>query len=258
MAIIPVPQLSDNYAYLVVDDASKQCGVVDCAEADKVLAEADRRGLQLVAVLPTHWHFDHVGGNEDLARAIPGLRIYGARGEHGRIPAQTHEVDDGDTVEVASLRGRVIGIPAHTNGHIAYYFAGLNAVFTGDTLFIAGCGRVFEGRAQTMVESLAKLAALPDSTQVYCGHEYTEKNLRFALTLEPGNEALKRKHAWSVKTRAENKFTVPSTIGDEKSTNPFLRTDSPELRATLRKRDPSLADDPIAIFARARELKDRF
>src|SRR5215467_3547948 len=258
MAIIPVPQLSDNYAYLVVDDASKQCGVVDCAEADKVLAEVGRRGLQLIAVLPTHWHFDHVGGNEDLVKALPGLTVYGARGERGRIPAQTHAVDDGDTVEVASLKGRVIGIPAHTNGHIAYYFPQLSAVFTGDTLFIAGCGRVFEGRAQTMVESLAKLTALPDSTQVYCGHEYTEKNLRFALTLEPNNRALRSKNEWSVKARAEGKFTVPSTIGDEKQTNPFLRSDSAELRANLKKRDSSLGDDPIAIFAKARELKDHF
>src|SRR5229473_1064033 len=258
MAIIPVPQLSDNYAYLVVDDMSKQCGVVDCAEADKVLAEVNRRGLHLITVLPTHWHFDHVGGNEDLVRAIPGLRVYGARGEHGRIPAQTDAVDDGDTVEVASLKGRVIGIPAHTSGHVAYYFPALNAVFTGDTLFIAGCGRVFEGRAQTMVDSLAKLSALPDSTQVYCGHEYTEKNLRFALTLEPSNPALRNKYEWAQKVRADGKYTIPSTIGDEKQFNPFLRTDSAELRASLKKLDPSLTDDPVAIFAKARELKDRF
>lgn len=258
MAIIPVPQLSDNYAYLVVDDASKQCGVVDCAEAGKVLAEVNGRGLQLIAVLPTHWHFDHVGGNEDLVRAVPGLRVYGARGERGRIPAQTHAVDDGDTVEVGSLKGRVIGIPAHTNGHIAYYFSGLNAVFTGDTLFIAGCGRVFEGRAQTMVESLAKLSALPDSTQVYCGHEYTEKNLRFALTLEPNNQALKSKYEWTRNVRAEGKYTIPSTIGDEKQFNPFLRTGSPELRASLKQLDPTLLDDQVAIFAKARELKDKF
>jgi hydroxyacylglutathione hydrolase len=258
MAIIPVQQLSDNYAYLVVDDASNQCGVVDCAEADKVLAEVDRRGLKLVAVLPTHYHFDHVGGNEDLVRAMPGLRVYGARGERGRIPAQTHPVDHGDMVEVGALRGRVIGIPAHTNGHIAYYFPDLNAVFTGDTLFIAGCGRVFEGKAQTMVESLAKLASLPDATQVYCGHEYTEKNLRFALTLEPGNDALKRKYEWTRKARAEGQYTIPSTIGDEKLFNPFLRTDSAELRANLRKIDPSLGNYSVAIFAKARELKDKF
>jgi hydroxyacylglutathione hydrolase len=258
MAIIPVPQLSDNYAYLVVDDDSKQCGVVDCAEADKVLAEIKRRGLRLIAVLPTHWHFDHVGGNEDLVRAMPGLRVYGARGENGRIPAQTHPVDDGDTVEVGALKGRVIGIPAHTAGHIAYYFPQLNAVFTGDTLFVAGCGRVFEGKARTMVESLSKLAALPESTQVYCGHEYTEKNLKFALTLEPNNEALKHKYDWARKVRAAGKYTIPSTIGDEKQFNPFMRTDSAELRASLKKLDPTLSDDRVAIFAKARELKDRF
>ena len=165
---------------------------------------------------------------------------------------------DGDKVRIGALEGRVIGIPAHTNGHVAYYFPTFGAVFTGDTMFVGGCGRVFEGKASTMVASLKKLAALPDSTQVYCGHEYTEKNLRFALTLEPGNQALKKKHQWCLKMRAESKFTVPSTIGDEKQTNPFLRTDSPELRANLKQRDPSVADDPIAIFAKVRELKDHF
>jgi hydroxyacylglutathione hydrolase len=258
MVIIPVPQLSDNYAYLVVDDASKQCGVVDCSEAGKVLDEVKRQGLKLVAVLPTHYHFDHVGGNEDLVKAVPGLRVYGARGENGRIPAQTDEVDDGGTVEIGELKGRVIGIPAHTNGHIAYYFPRLEAVFTGDTLFIAGCGRVFEGRAETMVTSLAKLAGLPDSTKVYCGHEYTEKNLRFALTLEPNNAVLKAKHEWAVKELGMGNFTVPSTIGEEKQINPFLRTDSAELKLSLRKIAPAIGDDPVAIFAKTRELKDHF
>jgi hydroxyacylglutathione hydrolase len=258
MAIVPVAQLSDNFAYLVIDDGAKVCGVVDCAEADKVLAEVARRKLELVAVLSTHWHPDHVGGNQDLVRARPGLRVFGARAEGGRIPALTDPLDDGDTLKVGSLEGRVIGIPAHTNGHIAYYFPQLKAAFTGDTLFVAGCGRVFEGKAATMLESLRKLAALPDDTQVFCGHEYTEKNLRFALTLEPGNQAIKSKHDWAMKMRAEGKWTVPSTIADEKRTNPFLRVDSPELRATLKRADPALGDDPVAIFARARELKDRF
>jgi len=258
MAIVAVPQLSDNYAYLIIDEASKQCGVVDCSEADKVLAEVNRRGLKLIAALPTHWHPDHVGGNLDLVRAVPGLRVYGARGEGGRIPGMTDEIDDGSEVAVGPIRGRVIGIPAHTSGHIAYYFPSLKAVFTGDTLFIAGCGRVFEGKAATMVSSLARLSALPDDTQVYCGHEYTEKNLQFALTLEPNNSALKSKYEWARQTRAAGKFTIPSSIGDEKRFNPFLRTHSPELRASLKKIDPSLGDDAVAIFAKTRELKDRF
>jgi hydroxyacylglutathione hydrolase len=258
MAIHIVPQLSDNFAYLVVDDASGQCGVVDCAEADKVIAAARGYGVTIAAVLTTHWHPDHSGGNEDIARKIPGLRIYGARAEGGRIPALTDPVDDGGAVRIGALEARVIGIPAHTNGHVAYYFQSLGAVFTGDTMFVGGCGRVFEGKASTMVESLRRLAALPDDTRVYCGHEYTEKNLRFALTLEPNNQALKARHEWAVKTRAANLWTVPSTIADEKRTNPFLRTDSAEIRATLTRVDPKLAADPIAIFARARELKDRF
>jgi hydroxyacylglutathione hydrolase len=209
-------------------------------------------------VLTTHWHPDHSGGNEDIARKISGLRIYGARAEGGRIPALTDPVDDGDVVTIGSLQARVIGIPAHTNGHVAYYFKSLGAVFTGDTMFIGGCGRVFEGKASTMVDSLKRLAALPDETKVYCGHEYTEKNLRFALTLEPGNAALKARHEWAAKARAANQWTVPSTIGDEKRTNPFLRTDSAELRATLRKIDPKLSEDPVAVFAKARELKDHY
>jgi hydroxyacylglutathione hydrolase len=258
MAIVTVPQLSDNYAYLVIDDASNECAVVDCAEADKVIAAAKSHGLKLIAVLTTHWHGDHSGGNQDIASKVPGIKVYGASAEGGKIPALTNPVKDGDTLKIGALEGRVIGIPAHTNGHVAYYFPTLGAVFTGDTMFIGGCGRVFEGKAATMVESLHKLTSLPDSTEVYCGHEYTEKNLRFALTLEPGNQALQARHEWSLKTRAAGKYTVPSTIGDEKKTNPFLRTSSPELRANLKQRDPSLPDDPVAIFAKARELKDSF
>ncbi len=258
MPIVTVAQLSDNYAYLVIDDGSKDCAVVDCAEPDKVIAAAKSHGAKIVAVLTTHWHGDHCGGNNEIASKVPGLKVYGASAEGGRIPALTNPVADGDRIRNSALEGRVIGIPAHTNGHVAYYFPTLSAVFTGDTMFVGGCGRVFEGKASTMVASLKKLAALPDSTQVYCGHEYTEKNLRFALTLEPGNQALAKKHQWSLKTRAEKKSTVPSTIGDEKQTNPFLRTDSLELRANLKHRDPSVGDDPIAIFAKVRELKDHF
>ena len=258
MAIFIVPQLSDNFAYLVVDDATREAAIVDCAQADKVIAAAKQHGVKLTSVLTTHWHPDHSGGNEEIAAKVAGIQIYGARAEGGRIPALTNPVDDGGMVRIGQLEGKVLGIPAHTNGHVAYYFPALKAVFTGDTMFIGGCGRVFEGKAATMVESLARLAALPDDTAVYCGHEYTEKNLRFALTLEPNNSALKVAHDSVVKARAAGKWTVPSTIGDEKRINPFLRTDSAELRASLKKIDPSLADDRIAVFAKARELKDRF
>ncbi len=258
MAITIVPQLSDNFAYLISDDANGECAVVDCAEADKVLQAVNRLKLKLKSVLTTHWHPDHSGGNAVIVSKVPGLRVFGASAENGRIPALTNPVADGDKFKIGSLEARVIGIPAHTNGHVAYYFPQLKSVFTGDTLFVGGCGRVFEGKAATMVESLGKLASLPDDTKVYCGHEYTEKNLRFALTLEPNNQRLKAKHEWSKKVTSEGGFTVPSTIVDEKLTNPFLRTDSVELRTNVKRLDPQIGSDPISIFAKARELKDRF
>jgi len=257
MAITIVTQLSDNFAYLISDD-SGECAVVDCAEADKVIAAARRDNLKLTAVLTTHWHGDHSGGNKDLVGKMPGLRVFGASAENGRIPALTNPVADGDTFKVGALEARVIGIPAHTNGHVAYYFPQLKSVFTGDTLFVAGCGRVFEGKAATMVDSLKKLASLPNDTKVYCGHEYTEKNLRFALTLEPNNQRIQTKHAWAQKVTSDGGHTVPSTIEDEKRTNPFLRTDSVELIANVKRADPQIGSDPISIFAKAREMKDRF
>jgi len=258
MAITIVPQLSDNFAYLISDDTGGECAVVDCAEADKVIDAVKRHNLKLTAVLTTHWHGDHSGGNADIVGKVKGLRVFGATAENGRIPALTNPVADGDTFKIGSLEARVIGIPAHTNGHVAYYFPQLKSVFTGDTLFVAGCGRVFEGKAATMVESLGKLTKLPDDTKVYCGHEYTEKNLRFAMTLEPNNQRIKTKHEWAKKIVSDGGFTVPSTIEDEKRTNPFLRTDSRELIANVRRHDPQIGGDPISIFAKARELKDRF
>jgi hydroxyacylglutathione hydrolase len=257
--IVPVPQLADNYAYLLIDPTSREAAVVDCAEAMAVLEEAEREGARLTAVLATHHHFDHVGGNPDLLGALPGLRVYGSADDAPRIPGITHRVRDGDPVEVGPLRGRAIMIPAHTSGHVAYHFPSVRAVFTGDTLFAAGCGRLFEGDAAQMMASLAKLAALPDDTRVYCGHEYTEKNLRFAATLEPGNRALREKLAAVEKLRRAGRPTIPSTIGEEKATNPFLRTDSPELAASVRARRPDVpAGDPVALFAAVRQLKDRF
>ena len=259
MDVFPIPQLSDNYAYLLVDPASGEAGIVDCAEAEPVLEEVARRGVLLRAVLATHHHFDHVGGNRDLLAKLPDLRVYGSADDAPKIPGITDRVDDGDPVQVGGVRGRVLFIPAHTSGHVAYWFPEQRAVFTGDTLFAGGCGRLFEGDAAQMMSSLGKLAGLPDDTRVYCGHEYTEKNLEFALTLEPGNPALRAKMAAVQALRRAGKPTVPSTIEDEKETNPFLRADSPELAASVRARVPGLpAGDRVALFAAVRGLKDRF
>jgi hydroxyacylglutathione hydrolase len=257
MRVIPIPQLSDNYAYLVVDEATRLAAIVDCAEADPVLHEVERQKVDLVAILPTHHHYDHVGGNSDLLRRKP-LEVYGYRGQAERIPGCTREVGEGDTLSIGSLSARIIFIPAHTTGHIAYYFEKDRAVFTGDTLFAGGCGRLFEGDAAMMIRSLSKLMALADDTNVYFGHEYTEKNLRFALTLEPNNQALRQKHTWAIEQNRAHQPTVPTSIASEKATNPFLRCSSPELRATLRQQFPDLLLDDVSVFAKIRALKDAF
>jgi hydroxyacylglutathione hydrolase len=255
MKVVPVPQLSDNYAYLVIDEGSGVAGVVDCAEADSVLEAAEREGVELVAILPTHHHFDHVGGNEDLLASLPDLTVYGYRGQADRIPGCTDEVGDGDTIRVGSLEARILYIPAHTSGHIAYHFAGDQAVFTGDTLFAGGCGRLFEGDAAQMMGSLGKLMQLPDETRVFFGHEYTEKNLRFALTLEPGNKVLAEKHRWAVAQVERRQPTTPTTIAAEKQTNPFFRWSSPELRASVETHAGRTLPD-VEAFAETRAMKD--
>ena len=258
MDVIPIPQLSDNYAYLIVDPSTREAGVVDCAEATPVLAEVTNRNVQLRAILPTHHHFDHVGGNEDLLARCPDLPVYGSADDAPRFPASRIGLD-GDAVTLGALRGRVIMIPAHTSGHVAYWFPDERAVFTGDTLFAGGCGRLFEGDAAMMIGSLGKLAGLPDDTRVYFGHEYTEKNLRFALTLEPDNAELRSRSDAVQALRRAGKPSIPSTIADEQATNPFLRTTSAELAQSVRTRVPDLrAGDPVAVFAAVRALKDRF
>ncbi len=258
MEVVPVPQLADNYAYLVIDPSTGEAAVVDCAEATPVLAEVQRRDVRLTTVLATHHHFDHVGGNEDLLRTLPHLRIYGSARDAPRIPGITHPVEDGAAVEVGRRRGRVIMIPAHTSGHVAYYFPDDHAVFTGDTLFIGGCGRLFEGDAAQMLRSLGRLTNLPDDTRVYCGHEYTEKNLQFAAQFEPGNRRLTDKLARVRTLRKAGTPTIPSTIGDEKATNPFLRCTSPELAAAIQARAPEAGSDAVTLFAALRRLKDHF
>jgi hydroxyacylglutathione hydrolase len=257
MRIVPIPVLLDNYAYLVIVD-SGAAAVVDPSEAGPVLDAAAREGADLRAIWNTHHHWDHVGGNRDLLLARPGLKVFGYAGDRTRIPGITDGVEDGEDFDFEGSAVQVIFIPAHTSGHVAYYLASERAVFTGDTLFAGGCGRLFEGDASMMVTSLGRLTALPSETRVYCGHEYTEKNLRFALTLEPNNAALVAKHR-EAKTKSERgEPTVPSTLADERATNPFLRSTSPELRQSIQRRFPDCGDDPIAVFAKTRELKDSY
>ena len=260
MRVVPVPQLLDNYAYLVIDPSTRIAAVVDVAEARPVLDAAERESVSLVAILSTHHHFDHVGGNEDLISAVRPrkLSVYGYAGDRSRIPGITEALDDGETFAVGELSGQALFIPAHTRGHLAYWFPAHKSVFTGDTLFAGGCGRLFEGDARQMMSSLAKLARLPDDTRVYCGHEYTEKNLEFAATLESHNRDLDKRREEVRRLRQAGQPTVPSTIAVEKATNPFLRTDSAELRSAVRERVRGVADDPVAVFAAVRSLKDQF
>ena len=210
-------------------------------------------GVKITAVLSTHHHFDHVGGNEELARATP-VRVYGNADDASRIPALTDGVRAGDRVHLGRSVGEVVFIPAHTSGHIAYHFPREGVVFTGDTLFAAGCGRLFEGDPAQMMASLGRLASLPDDTRVYCGHEYTEANARFALTVEPGNMALQQRAGIVSKLRQEGKMTCPTTIGEELKTNPFLRTDSAEIRRILKMESATDAE----VFAELRRRKDNF
>ena len=257
MRVVAVPVLQDNYSYLVIDEAKRVAAVVDCAEVDPMVAAAEKERVTIAAILSTHHHYDHVGGNQEIAGRVP-VRVYGNAADDGRIPALTDGVREGDTVHLGGLVGKVIFVPAHTSGHIAYHFERERAVFTGDTLFAAGCGRLFEGEPAQMMDSLGKLSSLPEDTKVYCGHEYTVKNLEFARTLEPRNKAIADKLAWAKARRNEGKPTVPSTISSEKETNPFLRTRSLELRATIQERFPEVGEDDVRIFAATRRLKDEF
>lgn len=242
MKIVPVPCLSDNYAYLLVCERTNTCAIVDASEAEPVLAalarQTSRAGepTKLVAILATHHHPDHVGGNVAVVAKHPGVRVYGHASDAGRLPGLDHPLEDGDTFELGALSVRALHVPGHTTGALAYFVTEAPddpAVFTGDTMFVAGCGRLFEGTAEMMHASLAKLAALPDATRVYCGHEYTESNLRFAKHVEPGNTAIEEAAARARALRAEGSPTVPSRISDEKRANPFLRVDIAELRRSV-------------------------
>jgi hydroxyacylglutathione hydrolase len=255
MRIVPVPCLTDNYAYLVIASGG-EAAVVDASEAEPVRAALRREGARLSAIWSTHHHLDHVGGNAELAREAK-IDVVAHVSDQGRVPAQTRGVDTGDTVRVGDVEARCIHIPGHTLGAVAYVVdaGGERAVFTGDTLFCAGCGRLFEGTPAQMHASLERLAALPGDTRVYCGHEYTAQNLRFAAHVEPSNDAVARAQDRVSALRARGEPSVGTTIDEERADNPFLRVASAEIRAKLAI--PKQADE-VAAFAAIRAAKDSF
>jgi hydroxyacylglutathione hydrolase len=257
VAITAIPCLVDNYAYLLVDEEARQAVVVDPSDAPPVQHALDRRGLALTAMWCTHHHFDHVGGVSALRRRWPEADVVGSVYDqaHGRIEGQTRAVGQGDALEFGGERFEVLHVPGHTLGAVA--FAGAGAVLTGDTLFLGGCGRLFEGTAAQLRASLEALASLPPETRVLCGHEYTVKNLEFAVSVEPGNRALAERLAACRALRERGAPTVPGTIGEERETNPFLRTSAPALVAWAHVHGAQ-GDSADEVFAALRAAKDRF
>jgi hydroxyacylglutathione hydrolase len=232
--IIRIPALSDNYIWLMHEPASAETVVVDPAEAEPVLAEAAARGWRITQIWNTHWHPDHTGGNLAIKEATR-CTVTGPAAEAARIPALDRQVREGDRVRIGDIEAEVLDTPAHTAGHISYYLPSEAVAFVGDTLFAMGCGRLFEGNADQMHANLQRLAALPPETEIYCAHEYTQSNGRFAVTAEPDNRALAERMAEVDAARAEGRATVPTTIALERATNPFMRASSAEVLARLRQ-----------------------
>jgi hydroxyacylglutathione hydrolase len=249
-----IPAFQDNYIYLLRVPGSNVVGIVDAGDAAPAITELDRQGLTLTHIFNTHHHPDHVGGNAALKARFPEAKLIGPASEAARIPGMDQTVVDGEKVAFGPLLFKVIEVPGHTRGHIAFWTEQGAAVFCGDTLFAMGCGRMFEGNAAQMWNSLGKLKWLPSVTRVYCGHEYTQTNARFALTVDPDNAALVSRADEVAQLRAAGKPTIPSTIGLENETNPFLRADEPAIARAV-----GLAGaDPVQVFAEIRLRKDNF
>lgn len=257
MQVYRLPALSDNYIFLLFDSERQVAAVVDPAVAQPVLEQLRHLGADLVAIFNTHHHGDHVGGNTQLMQKFPSLVVYGGAEDRGRIPGQQVFLQEGDRVGFADRQAEVLFVPGHTRAHIAYYFPPASPtepgeLFCGDTLFAGGCGRLFEGSPDQMVTSLSKLRQLPDHTRVWCAHEYTLNNLKFALTVEESNPTLRTRLHQVQAARTRSEATIPSLLGLEKQTNPFLRWDQPTLQQTIG------TTDPIQTFAQIRAMKDRF
>ena len=262
--ITPIPLFTDNYAWLIRNDAHRTCLIVDPADPAPVAA-ALPPDLELCGVLTTHHHADHSGGNAALAASRPALPILAGAAEEGRVPAANRFLSPGEAVELGGLRFTALHTPCHTRGHVCYFFPGeadeAPALFTGDTLFSGGCGRFFEGDAAGMLAALRSLAALPPATRVFCGHEYTVANLRFGAAVEPGNAALAARAAEAGALRAAGLPTVPSTLAVEAATNVFMRTGEASVRAfthpTLSAAERGALDD-VEVMRALREAKNSF
>jgi hydroxyacylglutathione hydrolase len=256
-AIIPIPAFADNYIWLIREGS--RAAVVDPGDAQPVIAYLDAEHLELTAIVTTHHHGDHVGGNVGLLARWPCPVLGPAR---ETIPGRTRALAEGDHVDVSGvgLEFDVLDVPGHTAGHIAYVGAveSVPALFCGDTMFTGGCGRLFEGTAAQMWSSLSKFAALPAETRVYCGHEYTVANLRFARAVEPGSAALREREIEAQAKRERNLPTVPSTIALERATNPFLRAREPVVRAAAEAHAGHPLMDDVAVFAELRAWKNTF
>ena len=253
LEIVTIPCRSDNYAYLLRDTATGRVGLVDAPEAEPIRMELARRGWGLYLILITHHHDDHIAG-VDALRGEFGAAVVGAAADRARLPALDKAVADGDRVALGESAGTVFEVPGHTIGHVAYHFPASHALFSADSLMVMGCGRLFEGTAEQMWRSLARLAALPPETLVYSGHEYAESNLRFALSVDGENPALRARAEEVAALRARGEATVPARLDLEIATNPFLRARDPGMKARL-----GLAGAPdAAVFAEIRRRKNAF
>ncbi len=255
LTIHPIPAFNDNYIWLLGHPVNANCVVIDPGDAEPVLAKLAKDGLTLSAILITHHHWDHTGGIGELLKHHD-VPVFGPKSDG--IAELSHPLTEGDQIKVPGIDAEfeILDIPAHTSGHIAYHGHGL--VFTGDTLFTAGCGRLFEGTAEQMFDSLSKLAQLPDDTQVYCGHEYTAANLRFAQAVEPDNTDISSRIENVSHLRLQNQPSVPSTLKLEKLTNPFLRCEHDSVKHAAEQYSDKQLKTPIEVFAVIRKWKDQY
>lgn len=257
MKIITIPCLQDNFAYLLICEKSLEAAVVDPSEAIPIKKAVKENGVKLTTILNTHHHWDHVGGNQELKTEYRDLKIFGHESDRGRIPEQNIFLKSGNKVFFGEESGTFLHNPGHTTGAITYVFS--KNAFTGDTLFAAGCGRLFEGSPKEMYNSLNfQIGNLPDETKLFFGHEYTENNLKFSLSVEPGNKTIQKKLIRTKSVLESGGFTTPTTLGEEKETNPFLRCSSAEICATVKSKEPENNLSEKEVFRTLRELKDNF